>query len=209
MIGTRLIMKKQAVFEWPWTESRNVGLDAGDLCGGTLPVLTTTRKALDPGNALFYDWFKNNQKQDRTLVVDVEGRNTAFLADQFPTLSFQTQVDKFKPQPTRETDDVLSVYLVRNILWNCSDDDCTKILQTFIPAMEKSPDTVLLINEMMSPGTGAFERHVEKGYRRREVTVMTMHNAKQRTEADWKALFAKASPNFTVGCSSAFFTLCR
>ena len=136
--------------------------------------------------------------------MDVEGRNTAFLADQFPALSFETQVDKFKPQPTEGPDKVLLVYLVRNILWNCSDEDCVKILQTFVPVMEESPDTVLLVNEMMSPAGGTFERHVEKGYRRRDVTVMTMHNAKQRTEEEWKALFTKASPNFTVGANPPF-----
>lgn len=136
--------------------------------------------------------------------MDVEGRNTTLLADQFPALSFQTQVDKFKPQPTGDPDNVLLVYLVRNILWNCSDEDCVKTLQTFVPAMEKSPDTVLLVNEMMSPAAGTFERHVEKGYRRRDVTVMTMHNAKQRTEEEWKALFAKASPNFMVGANPPF-----
>lgn len=136
--------------------------------------------------------------------MDVEGRNTAFLADQFPGLSFQIQVDKFKPQPTGDPESVLLVYLVRNILWNCSDEDCIKIFQTFVPAMEKSPDTVLLVNEMISPAAGTFECHVEKRYRRRDVTVMTMHNAKQRTEEEWKALFAKASPNFTVGATPPF-----
>ena len=133
--------------------------------------------------------------------MDVEGRSTAFLADQFPALHFQTQVDKFKPQPTGDSDNVLLVYLIRNILWNCSDEDCVQILQSLIPAMQRSPDLILLVNEMMSPEARRFERHVEKGYRRRDVTVMTMHNAKQRTEEEWKALFTKASPNFTVSAN--------
>ena len=136
--------------------------------------------------------------------MDVEGRNTAFLTEHFPNLSSQTQVDKFKPQPVPNHDNTLLVYMVKNILWNCSDEDCTKVFQAFIPAMQKSPDTVLLVNEMMSPDAGTFERHVEKGYRRREVTVMTMHNAKQRTEEEWEALFAKASPNFTVAATPPF-----
>ena len=141
--------------------------------------------------------------------MDVEGRNSAFLAERFPALSFQNQVDKFNPQPTEDSDNVLFVYLVRNILWNCSDEDCVKIIQTFVPAMKKSPDTVLLVNEMMSPAAGTFECHVEKAYRRRDVTVMTMHNAKQRTEEEWKALFAKASPNFTVGTILPFRPIAR
>ena len=117
--------------------------------------------------------------------------------DHFPALSFETQDDPCKLQPIKNS--VQSpVYLVRNILWNCSDDDAVKILRTFVPELEKSLDAILLVNEMMSPATGTFDRHVEKGYRRRDVTVMTMHNAKQRTEEDWRALFTEASPNLSV-----------
>ncbi len=166
-----------------------------------LPTLTnsTHSKALDPGNALLCNWFKDHKNEESTLVVDVEGRNTAFLSEQFPALSLETQADKFKPQPTGSHDDAPRVYLLRNILWNLSDDDCIRVLQTFIPAMEHSPtNTVLLINEMLSPAPGTFDRHIEKGYRRRDVTVLIMHNAKQRTEEDWKALFAKASAHLTV-----------
>lgn len=161
-------------------------------------------EALDPGNTLFCRWFDSNGNEDRMLVVDVEGRNTAFLSDQFPALSFEPQVDRFKPPPIENPNGRRLVYLVRNILWNCSDDDGVKLLQAFIPDMEKSPNAVLLVNEMMSPARGTFERHVEKGYRRRDVTVMTMHNAKQRTEEEWKALFAQASPNFTVRANPPF-----
>lgn len=139
--------------------------------------------------------------------MDVEGRNTAFLADQFPALSVQTPVDNCMPQPTGDLDDKQMVYLIRNTLWNCSDEEGIKTLQTFVPAMEKSPNTVLLVNEMMSPAAGTFEPHIEKSYRRRDVTVMTMHNAKQRTEGEWKELFAKASLNFTVGGTPPFLSL--
>lgn len=40
--------------------------------------------ALDPGNALFCDWFKSNQSGDHNLVVDVGGGNghvSKFLAE--------------------------------------------------------------------------------------------------------------------------------
>lgn len=134
------------------------------------------------------------------MIVDIGGRNTAFLASKFPDMTFETQMDTFKQQPIEDLNKrTRIVYLVRNILWNCTNEDCLKVLRTFIPEMEKSSDTVLLINEMMSPALGTFEPHVEQGYRRRDVTVMAMHNAKQRTEEDWKALIMEASPNFTVG----------
>ena len=183
-------------------------------------------KALDPGNALFCDWFKDNKKASRNLVVDVGGGNghvSTFLAEQFPDLSFEVQDisqtlltqgqqnvspalqqriqfnqrDMFKPQPIEAADKVLA-YVMRNVLWNWSDDDCVKLLQTFIPVMDKSPDTVLLVNDGMSPAWGMFEPHVDKAYRRRDVTVMTMHNTKQRTKEEWRELFEKASPHFEV-----------
>lgn len=64
--------------------------------------------------------------------------------------------------------------------------------------MRESPGAVLLVNEMLSPAPGTFERNVEKSYRRRDVTVLTMHNAKQRTEDEWRELFVEASPEFEV-----------
>ena len=148
---------------------------------------------------MFCNWFKNNETPQPALVVDVEGRNAAFLTDQFPKLPFETQSDRFQLlQPTIDLQETQLIYVVRNILWNCTDDDCIKIFQTFIPAMEQNPSTVLLVNEMMSPKLGTFEPHIEQAYRRRDVTVMTMHNAKQRTEEEWRALFGKASSDFEV-----------
>lgn len=107
------------------------------------------------------------------------------------------QRDMFKPQPIDDADRVLA-YVLRNVLWNWSDEDCVKLLQTFVPVMEKSPQTVVLVTDGISPARGTFESHVEKVYRRRDVTVMTMHNTKQRTEEEWREVFAKASPHFMV-----------
>ncbi len=161
--------------------------------------------------------------------MDVGGGNghvSTFLAEQFPELSFEVQDisqtlltkgqqalpsglqqrirfnqrDMFKAQPVEDAGKVLA-YVLRNVLWNWSDEDCIKILQTFVPVMEASPEVVVLVNDGMSPARGTFEPHVEKAYRRRDVTVMTMHNTKQRTEEEWRELFAKASPHFKVSLS--------
>ncbi|KAI9780493.1 MAG: hypothetical protein M1816_002832 [Peltula sp. TS41687] len=197
-------------------------------------------QSLDPGNALFQDWFEMNQKKDegteiqgRTLIVDVCGRNSQIsplLAEQFPALTFevqdvsQTVLDQaqqalspavngrirfkqrgmFEPQSIEDADRVLA-YVMRNLLWNRSDEDCIKLLRTFVPVMEKSPQTVLLVNEMISPARGSFDPLIEAAYRRRDVTVMTMHNAKQRTEEEWRELFKEASPHFKVGGNSSPF----
>ena len=70
--------------------------------------------------------------------------------------------------------------------------------------MQKSRDTILLVNEMMSTETGTFERHVEKGYRRKDVTVMTMHNAQQSIGRGVEGIVRKGEPELHGRCKSAF-----
>ena len=188
--------------------------------------ILTDFQALDPGNALFRNWIEENRKEGHNLVVDASGAKghvSRFLAGEFPELTFEiqdvsqalltkaqqalspalqkrikfNQHDKFEPQPIPDTDKVLA-YVLKNVLWNRSDEESIRILQAFIPALEKSPQTVILLNDGISPVRGMFESHVEEAYRRRDVTVMTMHNNKQRTEQEWRELFTKASPQFQV-----------
>lgn len=52
-IGTRLTPKNRLVFEWPWKESRNVGLNTGDFFGVTLLLLTTHSKSPRPWERTF------------------------------------------------------------------------------------------------------------------------------------------------------------
>jgi hypothetical protein len=110
---------------------------------------------------------------------------------------FTQRNDNFDPQPIGDTEKV-AAYVIRNVFWNWSDNDVTRLLQTFVPIMEKSPCTAILINDGISPARNAFDPHVEQAYRRRDLTMMTMHNVKQRTEVEWRELFAKASPCFKV-----------
>jgi hypothetical protein len=104
----------------------------------------------------------------------------------------------FDARPSTESG-VVRAYILRNVLWNWSDEDAVRILQTFVPIMKRSPQTVILVNDGISPvykGLGSL--HAEKPYRRRDVTVMTMHNTKQRTEQQWADMFAQAHPGFRV-----------
>jgi len=185
--------------------------------------------ALDPGNKLFLDWFKSHPALEQNLVVDVRGKDGSLsksLAEIFPTLRFEVQDssqvflsrgqkslppalkdritfqqrEDFLPQHTNTADKVFA-YVIRNVLWNMSDNDCITLLQTFTPTLQKSPNSVLLVNELLSPLKGSFESHIEQAYRRRDVTLMTMHNVKQRTEQEWMDLLTKAMPNFEVSSS--------
>lgn len=191
-------------------------------------LISPVNAALDPGNKLFCDWFQANESKGKSLVVDVGGRDgqtSKFLAERFPDLCFdvrdnsQSLLDKgqqtlcpeltarikftqrsslFDPQPLEDNEKVF-VYILRNVLWNLPDQDCIKVLRSFMAVFEKTGRTVLLINELLSPEPGTFPPHAEIAYRRRDVTLMTMHNVKPRTLADWRSLFARASPHFKVG----------
>ena len=91
-----------------------------------------------------------------------------------------------------------TIFLLRGVLWNLDDDQAIELLQSFIPAMQGPDGPLLLINDLVSPTYGTFEPHVERAFRRRDVTLMTMHNVKQRTASEWAALISTASPQFKV-----------
>ncbi|KAF2230553.1 putative O-methyltransferase [Viridothelium virens] len=91
-----------------------------------------------------------------------------------------------------------TVFLLRGVLWNLPDSEAIKLLQSFLPAMQRHDRPLLLISDLVSPKWGTFEPHVERAFRRRDVTLMTMHNVKQRTATEWDELIRSASPQFKV-----------
>jgi hypothetical protein len=103
------------------------------------------------------------------------------------------------------------VFLIRSVVWNMSDTAVTELLRSFIPCLERrqadGPAPCLLICDLVSPAFGTFESHVEKAFRRRDVTLMTMHNVQQRTSKEWGNLIGKADPRFKVS-ASPFSTQC-
>ena len=118
------------------------------------------------------------------------------LAKQFPNLNFESAVTV---NDACGQSKMVLAYTVRNIFWNKSDQEVIDCVRGFVQTLEQHPQTSLLLNEMLSPGRGDFDGALEHAYRRRDLTTMTMHNAKQRKEAEWRALFAKASPQWKVG----------
>lgn len=141
--------------------------------------------------------------QDSSQALLTQGQQSLSSPDLQQRIKY-TQRDIFTPQTLENFNNKTLAFILRNVLWNLSDSDCITLLRTFIPILEKSPETVILVNDGMSPARGQFEPQIEKAYRRRDVTVMTMHNAKQRTEREWRELFARASPHFLAEVKTAF-----
>ena len=112
--------------------------------------------------------------------------------------------DLFAPRSIEETERggdhsyTPTVFLLRGVLWNLDDSAAVRLLQSFIPAMQRQDGPLLLISDLVSPAWGTFEPHVERAFRRRDVTLMTMHNVKQRTASEWDTLIRDACPHFKV-----------
>ncbi|KAL6353423.1 hypothetical protein LRP88_13915 [Fusarium phalaenopsidis] len=169
---------------------------------------------LDPGNQLLEAWFSENLEKatcPRTVIDLVRTPETAsrFLPEKFPTLELEVQqlpkdISQFALEDESETP---HVYLFKSILWNLPDREVICILSNLLVATRRSKNSVILVNDLLSPPPGTFEPHVDKAYRRRDVTVMAMHNAKLRSKDEWDAIFRKCHPGITDPRQSKYDTL--
>ena len=173
------------------------------------------------------EWFQRPNPTERTKVVEIGGRYgfaSLLLATKRPELSFEVRCDsqeflrhgkvsvdvtQFEASITfthlplfnaMHPDDsrTVWVFVLRNLLWNWADVDAIKLLQTLLPALRASRSVRILVTDGISPEPKEFPPHVEIAYRRRDITTMTMHNAKQRSQAEWLALFSRVSPALQV-----------
>ncbi|CAM1511670.1 Fc.00g091830.m01.CDS01 [Cosmosporella sp. VM-42] len=177
-------------------------------------AMTSVADNLDPGNHLLDTWLSQNVHRGGSspkAVSDViygHESSITWLFEKYPYLrSGGDQI--ITPHPNRGPGGTeydfkqrdpswATIYMVRSVLWKLPDEECCTILQKLIPLAEANFRSVILVNDLLSPPAGTFAPHVDKAYRRRDVTVMTMHNAKLRTQEEWLALFLKASTRFTV-----------
>ncbi|KAL9598112.1 MAG: hypothetical protein Q9179_004037 [Wetmoreana sp. 5 TL-2023] len=113
-----------------------------------------------------------------------------------------TQRDLFAPRSIQVTEGMGNhsftriVFLLRGVLWCLDDNEVIELLRSFISVMRRPDGPLLVVSDLVSPVRGTFEPDVERAFRRRDVTLMTMHNVKQRTAPEWDALIRSATPDF-------------
>jgi len=112
-------------------------------------------------------------------------------------ITFTKTTDRFDQASSTDSSGVLA-YVVRNVFWNWADEDVVKLLQSLLPTLRASPSTRILVTDGVSPASKQFPSYMEIAYRRRDVTTMAMHNVKQRTQAEWLAMFSQVDPNLNV-----------
>ncbi|WPH01302.1 S-adenosyl-L-methionine-dependent methyltransferase [Acrodontium crateriforme] len=184
-------------------------------------------KSLDPADQLLNDWFKIHDDLPSMKVVEFGGRYgfaSLYLAEKYPQCEFEVRCDSqdfltrgeallkatcrrqvifthtpdgLHDAPT-EDQSAVSTYIVRNLFWNWSDEEATRLLRKLVPALRSKPSTRILVADGLSPAFNEYPPHIEVAYRRRDVTTMTMHNTKQRSQVEWLALFGKADPQISV-----------
>ncbi|KAK8052262.1 hypothetical protein PG993_003647 [Apiospora rasikravindrae] len=157
-------------------------------------------------------------------VVDVGGGNghiSRSLAERFPHLDFVVQDSNrdmlnqgvakltddirdrvsfaehsfFEPQPQQKA----AAFLIRQCIHNWADRDAVTILKSLVPGLESSsPDTPLLINDIILPELGAWPKVQERQARKVDMVMFVNCGAKQRTKAEFEALLKVADARYEI-----------
>ncbi|KAF2827807.1 putative O-methyltransferase [Ophiobolus disseminans] len=189
-----------------------------------LQAMRGVAKSLDPADSLLRKHIRSDDSAFRTKVVEIGGRYgfaSVTLVSERPNLSFEVRCDSqnflnrgealvnpqcksrisfthvesmFEPVSYDDSQSVL-VYVVRNVLWNWTDEDVVQLLKALL---SPNKSTRILVADGVSPTSTQFPPHVELAYRRRDITTMTMHNVKQRTQEEWRRLFLSAHPGLQI-----------
>lgn len=140
----------------------------------------------------------NHQFEVRSDSQDFLQRGQALVPTSFEDrihfTKLATPADVFKVQ---DTANVLA-YVIRNVFWNWTDDEAVELLRSLLPALKAVVSTRILVTDGVSPTPGQFPPHIEIAYRRRDITTMTMHNVKQRTQEEWLHLFSQVDASLKV-----------
>jgi len=162
-----------------------------------------------------YDWASLDAKA--ATIVDIGGSHgfvCVALAERYPNLKFVVQdLPKTVASAPKLADEIASritfqahdfhtaqpvkgadVYLYRWILHNHSDKYAVNMLRQLIPALKKGAK--VLINDHCLPEPGVETMWDEKIIRTMDLVMLTLLNAQERTEGEFKELFAKVDGGF-------------
>lgn len=172
-------------------------------------ALTELGEGLDAGNEMVLDWLRARSEiisDSRTTVVVVAGKSIGAFAERmaaaFHGVNFEI-LDTTPDAVDAPRGQLRRLFLLYGVLWILDDESCSVLLRKFVPLLLHPSRPALLVCDLVSPAKGQFEPHVELAFRRRDVTLMAMHNARQRTAKQWSDLLGEVDPRFQVSSGSA------
>ncbi|MCJ1444781.1 MAG: hypothetical protein MMC23_005283 [Stictis urceolatum] len=168
--------------EFPWTAlGKGKVVDAG---GGNGSISMMLAKEFPDLDFVVQDISQDMMRQASTRkeMEGLEGRVT-FM-----------QHDFFEAQPIHDA----KAYFIRHVTHNYVDGDCIKILRAFIPALEKSPGTPLLINDTILPELNQKPKFDERISRQADMAMFVVLGAKQRSATQFWDLLKAADERFEI-----------
>ncbi|KAK4663655.1 hypothetical protein QC763_610320 [Podospora pseudopauciseta] len=101
----------------------------------------------------------------------------------------------FDPQPVKDA----AAFLIRQCTHNWADKDVVRIFKGFVPGLENSsPNTPLLINDIIIPEPGVWPRHQERVVRQVDSVMIVNCGGKQRTKAEFEQLLKEADSRYEI-----------
>ncbi|KAK3298491.1 O-methyltransferase-domain-containing protein [Chaetomium fimeti] len=110
--------------------------------------------------------------------------------------------DFFTEQVTKDAD----VYFFRWVMHNYSTPYAVRILKNLVPALK--PGARVVINDYCLRDAGQENPWDERVVRRMDVVMLAVLNAQERTEEEFRALFAAAGDGFVFKVRFSFFGFC-
>ncbi|KAK3291711.1 S-adenosyl-L-methionine-dependent methyltransferase [Chaetomium fimeti] len=131
--------------------------------------------------------------QDSNADMLDEGKSS--LAGELRGRVKYSQHSFFDPQPVENA----AAFLIRQCTHNWADKDVVTIFKSFVPGLLKSsPDTPLLINDIIIPEPGTWPRHQERVVRQVDMVMLVNCGAKQRTRAEFETLLKEADRRYEI-----------
>ncbi|KAK4194562.1 S-adenosyl-L-methionine-dependent methyltransferase, partial [Triangularia verruculosa] len=131
--------------------------------------------------------------QDSNIDMLNEGKES--LSPELKDRVEYVQHSFFEPQPVKDA----AAFLIRQCTHNWADKDVVTIFKGFVPGLENSsPNTPLLINDIIIPEPGVWPRHQERVVRQVDMVMLVNCGAKQRTKAEFEQLLKEANPRYEI-----------
>jgi len=132
--------------------------------------------------------FSSLQVIVQDLEVTIAGTEPSLPSEVSSRVRFMAH-NFFEEQPI-----VADVYFLRWILHNWSDKYCIQILRYLIPSLR--PGARIIVNDICLPEAMTIPHWQEMQLRTMDLDMLTLFNARERDEDDWKVLFQRADPRF-------------